>query len=176
MIFQSLLAGMAHISSTESFVSAYHIDYPPFLRTFQVNSFIKDRVSAHRLLFLNEHGFMMSLLDTCASLALASRPLKLTDAFLDAYLGLISYREDDVVVLVDVPMAVARDRERGRGKYVGRSETEQDIIYSSIAEAIPPIMQRLKLHATVKVLQNDQLDDAVAEMESFIAQRRGGAS
>jgi len=130
-----------------------------FFFAFLPNWYAKEYCASRNVLFLNDHGFMMALLDTFSWHRLKGYDFTLSVGFMRDYLDLVHYRPEDVVVLVDVSTRTALQRESVRKKYHFTDE-QLVILYSACEEAIPLV----RGHIFPYVLKNVNQDKAVHEL------------
>jgi len=148
------------------FLSKYNLSRAPFKKSFAMNLYVHEHTSGRGdTLFLNDHGFLMGLLDIVVWSRLQGQPFRLSSQFMNDFLEFTGLCKRDLVVYVKVDRTEARSREETRQKWKGRrGERELDQTYAAIEEALPMIERQVHPH----VVENDTLERGVREVLSLL--------
>ncbi len=151
------------------FERRYYLKDREFRRSFLVNSYIQKYCSARKgVVFLNDHGFMMSLFAMLHWHRQNSHPISITDEFMRDYLSIVGYGKGDILIYIHISARKAMVREMKRKK-LQLSAKEVASLYSTEESAMPVIQRAIESYVPTYIqLENSDLAAATRKAKAFI--------
>lgn len=151
------------------FERRYHLQDKEFRRSFLVNSYIRKYCSARKgAVFLNDHGFMISLFATLHWHRQNPHPISITDEFMRDYLSIVGYGKGDILIYIHISARKAMVREMKRKK-LQLSAKEVASLYSTEESAMPIIERAIESYVPTYIqLENSDLAAATRKAKAFI--------